>query len=78
MPRKDGAAIRKERIQEIAVSILKALARENPLSLSKTLSSLEYSTGLTKPKLREYLEIMAANDQFCIDVEKDQIKKVVE
>jgi DNA-binding IclR family transcriptional regulator len=78
MPRKDGAAIRKERIQEIAVSILKALSRENPLSLSKTLAALQYSTGLTKSKLSEYLDIMVQNGQFSIDVEKDQIKKVVE
>jgi len=75
MVRKDGAAVRKERIQEIAVSILKALNKENPLSLSKTLASLQYLTGLTKSKLIEYLEIMQENGQFSLDIEKDQIKK---
>jgi hypothetical protein len=78
MGKMDGAAVRKERIQQTAVGVLKALARENPLSLSKTLSSLQYSTGLTKGKLMEYLEICQENGQFIIDVEKDQIKKATE
>ena len=75
MVRKDGAETRRQRIQEIAVSVLKALSQQNPLSLSKTLAALQYTSGLTREKLLEYLAIMQEHGQFIIDNEKDQIRK---
>lgn len=78
MVKQDGAEMRKQRIQQIARSILKALAQENPLSLTKTLATLQYDTGLTKDKLIEYLTIMQKMGQFVIDNEKDTISKPAE
>jgi DNA-binding IclR family transcriptional regulator len=76
MVRKDGAEVRRQRMHEVATSVLKALQQENPLTLSKTLAALQYSTGLTREKLYEYLNVMQENGHFAIDVEKDQIAKV--
>jgi hypothetical protein len=76
MVRKDGAEVRRQRMHEVAQAVLKALAQENPLTMSKTLASLQYSTGLTREKLLEYLGIMQEMGQFALDVEKDQIRKI--
>ena len=75
MVRKDGAETRRQRIQEVAVTVQKALNQHNPLSLSKTLAALQYTSGLTKEEQLEYLSIMEANSQFVIDHEKDQIRR---
>jgi hypothetical protein len=75
MVKQDGAELRKQRIQQIARSILKALGEQNPLSLSQTLTTLQYDTGLTEEKLIEYLELMSAMGQFVLDKADDRISK---
>lgn len=78
MVRRDGAAIRKERIQEIARFIQRSLCNHGGISLSKTIASLEYEFGLTKEKIMEYLSILEALGQFVLDKEHDKIRKVSE
>lgn len=78
MVRRDGAEIRKERIQQITKRVLSLIHEHGELSLSKTLALLEYETGLTKPKLMEYLTISAGTGHFVIDVEDDKIKPIGE
>jgi len=78
MVRRNGAAVRKERIQEIARLIQRLLYKHGEISLSKTLATLEYEFGLTKPKLREYLGILEATERFTIDAEGDKIKTLSE
>lgn len=78
MVRRDGAAIRKERIQEIARFIQRSLCNHGEISLSKTIASLEYEFGLTKEKIMEYLSILEALGQFVLDKEHDKIRKVSE
>ena len=77
MGRRDGAAIRTERIQEIAkiVHSLLASSEDGWIPLSRTLRLLEYKIGLTPRKLMEYLEVPADLEQFTIDQEHDKIKK---
>ena len=74
MVRKDGAAIRKERIQEIARKIHSLLHQHGELSLSKTVSGLEYEFGLTKDKTMEYLHVLENLDHFILDIKGDKIK----
>jgi len=76
MVRRDGAEIRKERIQKVTKRVLSLLQKHDELSLSKTLAILEYETGLTKEKLMEYLAIGADTGHFVIDVENDKITKI--
>jgi len=75
MTRRDGAEMRKERIQEIAQDMLKALNRQQQLPLSETLAALQYKHGLTKEKILEYMSIMEKLRQFTIDHEHDRILK---
>lgn len=51
MVRRDGAEIRKERIQEVGRLIHRTLLNEKELSLSKTLAVLQYETGLKEKAL---------------------------
>jgi len=78
MVRRDGAAIRKERIQEIARFIQRSLHNKREVSLFKTVATLQYEFGLTKDKIMEYLKILEDLGQFIIDVEADKIKKISE
>lgn len=78
MVRRDGAEIRKERIQEVARFIQRRLLNEKELSLSKTLALLQYEFGLTKEKLMEYLTVLESLGQFVIAKEHDKIKKISE
>lgn len=73
MVRRDGAAIRKERIQEIARKIQSLLCDHNELSLSKTVAVLQYEFGLTKDKIMEYLCILEDLGQFILDIKGDKI-----
>lgn len=74
MVRRDGAEIRRERIQKITTRVLKILhGSDGELSLSRTLSALEYETGLTREKLLEYLGIGADTGHFVVEVENDKI-----
>ncbi len=78
MVRRDGAEVRKERIQEIARLIHRSLHNHGEISLSKTLATLQYEFGLTKDKIQEYLEILEGLGQFLIEKEEDMIKKITD
>lgn len=77
MVRRDGAEVRKERIQRIGRRVL-ALLHENDgrISLGKTVSALAYEFGLTREKIMEYLGILEDLSRFVLDVEKDEIRTV--
>jgi hypothetical protein len=79
MVRKDGAEARKERIAKIATNVQAALYLNKDLgyiSLKKTVAKQELETGLTREKIMEYLALLVEADQFEIDHEKDQIRKL--
>jgi len=79
MVRRDGAEVRRERIQKIAQLIQKELFANKEagwILLKKTVANLMLETGLTKVKIMEYLEILQIADRFEIDVENDKIKIV--
>ena len=79
MVRKDGAEARKERIAKIATNVQAALYLNKDLgyiSLKKTVAKQELETGLTREKIMEYLALLVEADQFEIDNEKDQIRKL--
>ena len=79
MVRRDGAEVRRERIQKIAQLIHKELFSNKEagwILLKKTVANLMLETGLTKVKIMEYLEILQTADHFEIDVENDNIKKI--
>ena len=79
MVRKDGAEARKERIAKIATNIQASLFQSKELGyipLKKTVATLELDTGLTREKIMEYLALLVEVDQFEIDLEKDQIRKI--
>ena len=78
MVRRDGAAIRKERIQEIARKIQSILHKQSEISLSKTVATLQYEFGLTREKIMEYLRLLEALGQFTLDIEGDKIRKITE
>ena len=78
MVRRDGAEIRRERIQQIARLIQSSLQKSPEISLSKTLATLQYQFGLKKDKLMEYLSILEDLGQFTIDNDGDKIKKISE
>jgi hypothetical protein len=78
MVRRDGAEVRKERIQEIARLIHRSLHNHGEISLSKTLATLQYEFGLTKDKIQEYLEILEGLGHFLIEKEEDKIKKITD
>lgn len=75
MVRRDGAEIRKERIQEIARVIQRLLHNHSEILLSKCLATFQYEFGLTKEKIMEYLEVLEGLGQFTLDKEHDKIKK---
>jgi len=77
MVRRDGAEIRKERIQEIARRVLAWLQQSGgKIPLRKTVSSLAFEFGLTKEKIMEYLSILEDLDRFVLDNEKDEIRSL--
>ena len=78
MVKRDGAAVKKERIQEIAKLIQRSLLNNKELSLSKTLATLQYEFGLRSEKIMEYLRILEDLGQFTFDIEGDKIKKISE
>jgi hypothetical protein len=75
MVRRDGAAIRKERIQEIARKIQSLLHKQSEISLSKTVAMLQYEFGLTKDKILEYFQVLESLEHFALDLEGNRIKK---
>jgi hypothetical protein len=74
--RRDGATAKAERIQEIAVIVMKALNNEGDQSLSKTIALLEFDIGLTAEKIMEYLRVLEKLGRFEIDEKNDKIKKI--
>ena len=78
MVRRDGAAVRKERIQDLIKYVLKLLYGQKQLPLSKTLATLEYEFGLTQPKLLEYLRIGDTLGRFILDPDNDKITPIAE
>ena len=80
MARGDGAAVRKERLDEIAKTIQASLytnKESGEIPLSKTVAQLMLSTGLTEPKITEYLHLLEKAGQFEIDRPADKIKRVL-
>jgi len=78
MVRKDGAEAKKERMERIARKIQAALYKEKQIPLSKTIAEIEYDFGLTREKIREYLQTLENLGQFMIDEEGNKIKKTTE
>ena len=78
MVRRDGAEVRKERIQEIARLIHRSLHSHGEISLSKTLATIQYEFGLTRDKIQDYLGILEGLGQFQIEKEEDKIKKIID
>lgn len=75
MVRRDGAAIRRERMEEIARTIQRNLHNHEEIPLSQNVAFFAYSLGLTKPKITEYLKILEELGQFILDFERDRIRK---
>jgi hypothetical protein len=75
--RKDGAETRKDRIEQCAQHVQSQLYKNNgnPISLSRTVAALAFDTGLSKPKVVEYLELLAETGQFEINLQDDKIRK---
>jgi GTP-binding protein EngB required for normal cell division len=78
MVRRNGAEARKERLQEIARFIQRALYTSKELSLSNTLVQVEYNFGLTGAKAMEYLRLLEKLGQFILVEKEDKIKKSAE
>jgi len=77
MVRRDGAEVRKERMQEISKRVQALLHKSGgKIPLGKTVSILAYEFGLTKEKIIEYLRILEDLDRFVLDFEKDEIRNV--
>ena len=77
MVRRDGAEVRKQRIQEIGRRVMSQLHNHHEVSLSRTMAALQYEFGLTNEKLMEYLGVLEAVERFTIDVEGNKIRKAI-
>ena len=78
MPFRDGAEVRRQRIQEvmrITMSLLNT-SEKGEIPLSLTIAQLEYETGLRPEKILEYLKIGEKLKRFEIDRNNDKIVKV--
>jgi len=79
MVRRDGAEVRRERIQKIGRRVIALLHEKgNGIRLGKTVSRLAYEFGLTKEKIMEYLRILEDLDRFVLDVENDKVLSMTE
>ena len=77
MVRRDGAEVRRERIQQMTRLVVSRLNTEGgEISLSKMLAFLEYEYGLRREKLLEYLRIGEELNRFTIDEDRDQIRSI--
>jgi len=76
MVRRDGAEIRKERIQEIIKRIMSLLYDKEELELDSMVAMLEYETGLRPEKILEYLKVGEKLKRFEIDTDNDKIIRV--
>ena len=78
--RRDGAETRKERLQQIAKFVQASLFQNKEsgeIPLSKTVAKLMLATGLTEPKVLEYLGLLQKADEFELDAQNDKIKRGV-
>jgi len=78
MVRRDGAEIRKERIQEVIRKIVALLHNHKEIELDSTVAVLEYETGLRPEKIMEYLKIGDRLKRFELDIDRDKIRKIKE
>jgi hypothetical protein len=78
MVRRDGAEIRKERIQEVIKRVVSLLYNNNEIELDSTIALLQYETGLRPDKILEYLEIGEQLKRFELDIDKNRIRKFKE
>ncbi|MGB9756294.1 MAG: hypothetical protein ACPLVJ_00730 [Candidatus Bathyarchaeales archaeon] len=78
MVKRDGAEIRKERIQEIVRKVVSLLHNEEEILVDSTVAILQYETGLRPDKIMEYLEIGDQLKRFELDKDKNKIKKIKE
>jgi hypothetical protein len=78
MVNKDGAEVRKERIEHVTKRVLQWLNenKEGEITLSKALAELEAETGNTRERLREYLKNGYDRARFDIDWTNDKIKSI--
>ena len=78
MVRRDGAEIRRERIEYVTKSVLSLLheSGSDEIILSKILAQLEAETGNRRERLMEYLQNGHDRERFIIDKENDKIKKI--
>lgn len=78
MVRRDGAETRRERLEQVARSVQAALHQNKEsgeISLSKTVAQLMLLTGLTEPRVLEYLGLLQRAGQFEVDAENDKVKR---
>ena len=75
MARKDGMAVRRERIQLVIKLVLRWLEKSenSEVQLSKVLAMLEFEIGARPERLREYLQVGVNMERFVIDEENDKI-----
>ena len=78
MVRRDGAEIRKERIQEVIKKVMSLLYDKEEIELDSTVAMLEYETGLRPEKIMEYLQIGDRLKRFELDIDRDKIRKIKE
>ena len=76
MVRRDGAEMRKERMQAIAQIVQRNLVKNGEIPLTQTLAVLQYEFGLTKEKLTEYLQVLENVGRFTLHYESDKIRKI--
>jgi len=76
MAKRNGAAVRRERMEEIARTVQRNLQNHGEIALSQSVAAFAYSLGLTKAKVIEYLRILEELGQFVLNFERDKIQKV--
>ncbi|MEM3596751.1 MAG: hypothetical protein QXJ53_01270 [Candidatus Bathyarchaeia archaeon] len=76
MVRRDGAEIRKERIQEVIRRVVALLYNHDEVELESTVAMLQYETGLRPDKIMEYLSIGDQLKRFELDIDKNKIRKI--
>lgn len=78
MVRRDGAEIRKERIQEVIRRVVALLYNHDEIELESTIAMLQYEMGLRPDKIMEYLKIGDQLKRFELDIDQNKIRKIKE
>ncbi|MEM5854296.1 MAG: hypothetical protein QW228_08070 [Candidatus Aenigmatarchaeota archaeon] len=78
MVRRDGAEIRKERIQEVIRRVVALLYNHDEIELESTIAMLQYEMGLRLDKIMEYLKIGEQLKRFELDIDQNKIRKIKE